>query len=141
MRRAVLRAAYGIADPDAPAGEYYYKDPFTGHDAVTSLMVNGAPIVAFLPDLRNLHKNIGPQAQTSAYGQGREIDALSGNVFREVPRPYVKALLDHLVDALSGKEAYLTVPGSGMGILYDSMIGAQNSGGHIVLPDPFLIAY
>ena len=54
----VLRSGDGITEVDSPTGENLHEDPFTGHDAITGLMVDGAAIVALFADLGNFYKSI-----------------------------------------------------------------------------------
>jgi hypothetical protein len=116
------------------------KYPFPGHDTVAGQSVNGAPVVADLADLGHLDQRFGTYPQAGPYGQGRQIQAFGGKVFGERPGSNLQTQILHLLDALHGQQADLTVPGSPMGITRQSKILQQQTLGDILLGDPFLLA-
>lgn len=92
----------GISGGNVSSSSDAGKDPFSGHDTVSRLMVNGAALMALLADLRDFEKGILSDFEDGSEGEGTEVDATGREVFGEVPRTDIESGGSHLLHAFDG---------------------------------------
>jgi hypothetical protein len=90
------------------------------------LLKNGAPRVAFLAYLRDLHEDLA-YPELCADGEGGELYAFRGQVFRKISVLDVETFGPDLFNALPGQQADLPDIRSGMGIMLDAEILDEKS--------------
>jgi hypothetical protein len=102
----------------------FREDAPTGHHAITDGLKDSAALVTLLADLGHLHDRF-PQVQSRSDGNGGQLDASSGDVFRKVAEIDRRPVSAHCLDILIGKQGHLPVPGSCMGISLDAVPGPK----------------
>jgi len=75
-----------VSTANNPALDYSCKYALARHDAVSGLVVYRAFVVTFLADLSDFHQDRFAQPETSADLSMNPVDAVSGNVFGEIPK-------------------------------------------------------
>jgi len=83
--------------------------------------------MALLPDLCDFNDRLA-EDKAGADGQGRKVDATSGDVFGKVAILYLYPAAAHRSDVFIGKERDLPVPVARMGIPFDSVIDNKIQG-------------
>jgi hypothetical protein len=115
---------HSISYLNRAAFDYPDEDPLPGHNAVPGLAPDSASSVTLLPDLGYLSER-GTDPQESPYGQAGKVQPLGSDVFREISWADCQAPRPHLFDAFEGKEAYLAVPVTRVGVAFEAVAGHQ----------------
>lgn len=111
-----------VARTDAAAFEHFAKHALAGHDAISHLVVDRTMLVTLLADLRELqHRIAHDKARTN--GKRLEVETLDDDVLAKRAVLHIGAEPLESFDTLVAEKAHLTVPWTGMGVIFDTPIG------------------
>jgi hypothetical protein len=111
-----------IPTPNVTLFQNPREDSFTRHDAVSGLVVNGTFIMAFFPDLSDFNQDGRSQSNPGSQRQRFPVNAGGGNILSEITKGDIKPLCFYALDTFRREEAYLSMPFSGMGVSFKTMI-------------------
>lgn len=138
--RSVADDGDGVSRGDGAPRLDDREDPFLGHDAIASLVIDGAAIVTLLADLGDLQQDGLADSQPAADRQGHEIDPFGGEIFGKISGTDLKPHGDHFVDALLGEETELAVAAASVRVVFQSPVGKQFPLGDVSFPLAFVLA-
>ena len=129
---------YPIPGIDCAFPDHNREDPLARHDAVANDIADFAGHMACLADLRHLELRFLSYFQPRADREFHDSDARCRYVFGEITgfQLDVRQSCLHLIDALLGQQADLSMPIAGVRIPFDPVIDDQPAGGDRMFPDP-----
>jgi len=93
------------------------KNSFFGHDAVASLVVDGATCVTNLADLSHLQKRTLPDLESGSDGKAQQVETFRRDVFGKISRADFQTQANHLGDGFHRQKADLAMPLTGVRIV------------------------
>jgi hypothetical protein len=98
------------------------KYSLPGHNAIPNLPADGTSHMTLLAYLGNLQFGFRSYPQTRAYRQQSYVQAFNRQVLGKVSKADLQPHFSHLINTAQGEKAYLAMPGTRMGITFETMI-------------------
>jgi hypothetical protein len=116
------------------------ENPFPGHDAIPHTLKNLTMFVAFLANLGHLQDHFSA-AKDGTYRETGKIYPVYHQVFPKGSVLNLRPQGAEILDFFMGQETYLSVPITGMGVSFKSVLYHKRRGSHVFFGCPFFRAY